>query len=148
MNEFADAHQAGIGWTDIYLRNDSPKSLIEFSISVDDFKECVEKTLTPYSEVTTGYSTHVETCKNTLAWGIGEREFAIFASFTPENLISVLWLDVCVLKENNLALVTETFNNLPGHNELMIVDWNWSDVANIGDEASLQRYLLSHSELE
>lgn len=148
MNEFADAHQAEIGWTDIYLRNENPKSLIEFAISVDEFKESVEKTLVPYSEVTTGYSTHVETCKHTLAWGIGEREFTIFAIFTPEKLIDVIWLDVCVLKEKNLALVTETFNNLPRHNELMIVDWNWSDIADIGDETSLQGYLLSHSELE
>ena len=148
MDEFADAHKAEIGWTDIYLRADGPKSLIDFSISVNELKESVEKTLTPYSEVTTGYSTHVEKCKHTLAWGIGDREFTIFANFTPENLIGVLWLDVRVLKENNLALVAETFKNLPKHNELMIADWNWSEVANIGDEASLQRYLLTHSELE
>jgi hypothetical protein len=148
IDEFSEAHKAEIGWTDIYLRKEEPESLMNFSITVSDFKESVEKTLAPYSKVTTGYSSHVETCKHTLAWGLGDREFAIFANFTPQNLISVLWLDICVLKEANIAPVMETFRNLPKNNELMIADWNWSQVANIGDETNLRNYLVSHSDAD
>lgn len=117
MNDFADAHEAKIGWTDIYLRKQEPQTISDFSISVNDFKKRVEKTLAPFSKVTTGYSSHIENSKNTLAWGLNEREFTIFANYTRENLISALWLDVGVLKAENLAVVTETFDNLPNKNE-------------------------------
>ena len=144
IDEFAEVHKAEIGWTDIYLRKDNPKSLAEVSISLDEFKASVEKTLTAYSKVSTGYSTYTEDCENCFAWGIIERDFTIFANVTIENLISVIWLEFGLINENNFSVVSDTFNNLPKSNELMIADWKWSQVANIGDKESLQNYLALH----
>lgn len=148
ISDFAVNHQAEIGWTDIYLREDAPKSLAELSISIDELKEKIEKTMFPYSKVTTGYSTYVEECQNCLAWGIGERDFTLFVNSTNGNIIDTMWLDFGIIKNNNFPLILETFRNLPNFNQLIIADWRWEQVANIGNEKSLVNYLKLHSETE
>lgn len=144
IDEFSKDHKTEFGWSDIYLRNNSPGFLSDLSIPVGVFKERVEKTLTPYSKVSTGYSSYVEDCDNCLAWGMDEGKFTIFVDFNNENLISAAWLDFGLLRENTLPLILDTFNNLPRYNELMIADWRWSKVACIGDNESLRNYLVLH----
>lgn len=146
IDEFSAAHQAQIGWTDIYLRKENPKSLGDLNISVDNFKKSVEKTLTSYSKVQTGYSSYIEDCGNCLAWGLTERDFTIFINFNDKNLISAIWLDFGILNENKFQVVQETFNNLPKNDELMIADWRWSEVACISEDESLKYYLALHAD--
>jgi hypothetical protein len=147
IDDFSESHKADIGWTDIYLRQEKPESLIDFSISVDNFEQSLEKTLRPYSKVSTGYSSYFEECKNCRAWGIDEGSFTIFAEVTTENLINVIWLDFGLLNSKNLPVVIDSLKNLPRNNELMIADWKWSQAAKINDTNSLENYLALHTDL-
>ena len=148
INEFSNAHKAEIGWTDIYIREETPQNLTDLAITVEEFKQSVELTLKRYEKVTTGYSSHVEECENCLAWGIEDRNFTIFADTNSKNLINAVWLEIGTLNRENSPVVTETFKNLPKSNELMIADWNWSNVAAIGNEKSLTDYLAQHFDEE
>lgn len=146
ISNFAANHQAEIGWTNIYLREEAPKSFAELSISINELKEKIEKTMFTYSRVTTGYSTYVEECQNCLAWGIGEGDFTLFVNSVNDKIINAMWLDFGIVKNYNFPLVLETFRNLPNFNQLMIADWRWEQVANIGDEKSLENYLALHAD--
>jgi hypothetical protein len=89
IDEFSATHKTCGGWTDIYLREEPPKSLKELAVPIDLFKSSVEKTLTPYEKVTTGYGSHVEECRNCFAWRLGARDFVIFADTGPGKTISI-----------------------------------------------------------
>jgi hypothetical protein len=144
IEEFSDAHKLDLGWSDIYIREELPESLAEFSISLEAFKKGVEETLTPYRQVSTGYSSHVEECRNCFAWGLADREFTIFADIDSENSINNIWLEIGCLTDANLPPVLDVFNNLPRSNDLMIADWRWSKAAQIADKNRLRSYLALH----
>src|SRR5687768_6450824 len=69
--EFAEAHRApgGVGWTDMYMRSNPPLELRALGISRRQFSEAISRSLEPFDDVYTGYSSHCERCKRTAAWG-------------------------------------------------------------------------------
>ena len=142
IDGFAEAHKTDFGWSKIYLREEPPKSLSDFSISLSDFRDCVEKTLAPYSKVTTGYSSYQETCDNTFAWGIPDKSLDIFCYLTPENNIVEISLVFGCLNETTLQNALTTFSNLPRSQELILADWKWGHLLRISDEQKLQEYLV------
>lgn len=144
IDEFSERHKTDFGWNEIYVRDEPPESLSDLSISLSDFKNSAEQTLIPYSKVTTGYSSHVETCENCFAWGIADKSLSIFCAVTKKNEISHITLDFGCFDENTLKAALETFANLPKSNELIIADWRWSRLAKLADEKSLRDYLTEH----
>ena len=144
IDEFSEAHKTDLGWSEIYLREEPPQSLSDFSISLNNFRDCVEKTLMPYSKVTTGYSSYVENCDNTFAWGIPDKSFTIFCYTPSENNIAEISLDFGCLNETTLQNALTTFANLPKSQELILADWKWSQLSRIADEQKLREYLTQH----
>ena len=144
IDEFSAKHKTEFGWNEIYVREESPESLSALSISLSDFKTSAEKTLASYSKVTTGYSSHVETCENCYAWGIADKSLAIFCTVLKGNVISHITLDFGCFDENTLQTALETFASIPKSKELIIADWRWSKLAKLADEQSLREYLNEH----
>jgi len=144
IDDFSEKHKTDFGWNEIYVREEPPQSLSDLSISLSDFKSCAEKTLTPYGKVTTGYSSHVETCENCFAWGIADKSLSIFCTVLKGNVIFHITLDFGCFDETTLQIALETFGNLPKSNELIIADWRWSKLAKIADEQNLREYLTEH----
>jgi hypothetical protein len=144
IDDFAKTHETEFGWSEIYLREEPPKSLSDFSISLNVFKDCAEKTLVPYSKVTTGYNSYRETCDNTFAWGIPDKSFTIFCYVPPENNITKISLDFGCLNERTLQSALTTFANLPHSQDLILADWNRNQLSRIADGQKLREYLTKH----
>ena len=144
IDEFSEIHKTDSGWSEIYLREEPPKSLSDFSIPLTVFRDCVEKTLVAYSRVTSGYSSYVETCENCFAWGISDKSFTIFCDTTSEGNITGISIDFGCLDETTFQNPLTTFNNIPKTKELILADWKWSQLLRIADEQKLREYLNQH----
>lgn len=144
IDEFSEAHKTDFGWSDIYMRDAAPpQTLASMAISTDSWKSALRSSkLKFHSKVTTGYSSYVEICRDCAAWA-GENEVAIFAEFKAD-IIERIWFSFDNLTEQGLQNSFEAIQQIPKQNELIIADWNWSQVIKISDNEMLFQYLQAH----
>lgn len=58
IDEFADAHQDGAGWTAMYVRGESPQPLASLGITLEELGAAVAPLVTRFAEVLTGVCAH------------------------------------------------------------------------------------------
>lgn len=135
IDSFAEAHHApgGVGWTDIYLRQEAPAQLRTFKIKREDFASLISPVLPAFDVVLTGYSSHREVCKKTAAWGISQ-QCSLFADWDDDGTIANVWSEFFDPAEESIRSAAKAVAALGRLHPLVFVDWAWSYTCDASEE--------------
>ena len=128
--EFSKKHQNGIGWDEMYLREDNPKKISELDIALDEIRRSFQGELPEYDEVYTGYSSERTLCRKTYAFGKEQGE-TIFLETNDDEKLSSLW---CSEPSADLY-------SLPSYERFLLADWGWEFICPLSDKATMEEYL-------
>jgi hypothetical protein len=140
IDEFTKAHRDGAGFTDIHVRGASPAPLASLGITLAEMRAAVEPFLPPFDQVLTGYSTHQEPCPAASGWGESDSR-AVFASAGEDGVVRAVWLSLHGIPSDRVGHWCRALRALPRAEELVIADWNSSEVVPLADESMLAAYL-------
>jgi hypothetical protein len=121
IGAFSDAHRTDNGWTDIYLRPGPPQSLRTLGIRASSVALAVSPILPSYQRVTTGYSSHVEECPATRAFGRDDSA-TLFFDEDASGVITACWIDPWTAVAGAPAFA-QALSGLPLATEMLLVDW-------------------------
>ena len=130
---FADAHQNGAGWSEMYVREAAPSKLSALGITAEQLRLAVMEVLPPYDAVFTGYGSYRVQCKNLLAFG-GEHTETLFAGLGEHGIVEELWCS-----DGMPELL-----RLPLQEQLLLADWNAGLACPLSDHALFARYLQEY----
>ncbi len=143
IDEFATAHEAGHGWTDVYVRDDGPHKLIELALPASPLVTAIEFVLRPFDQVTTGYSTHVEVATNVRAFG--DDRLTLFLESDARGCLTALWLDSGSFRPDDVGAPAACLSSIPSAEHLLFVDWAWSRMFRAADIEAWKRYLAERA---
>ena len=143
-DEFAAAHLArgGIGWTDVYVRQDPPMGFHALKMTREDFDAAISPHLPPVDRVYTGYSSYRERCKKAAAWGTSQQN-AIFIDWDDEGIITNVWAQFFDSDEKSISAASKSIAALGMLHSLIYVDWAWSFACEIFNEDAFASRLRS-----
>lgn len=130
---FADAHQSGAGWTEMYVREAASSKLGALGITGEQLRLAVMEVLPPYDAVVTGYGSYRVQCKNLLAFGADNTE-TLFAGLDEHGIVEELWCS-----DGMPELL-----RLPLTEQLLLADWNAGLACPLSDHALFARYLQEY----
>ena len=141
IENFSKENFDGHGFTDIYIRDESPKTIADKKI---DFEELDKILLTlgleKITEVYEGYGSGKWKCENTFAYVYDSAQ--IFVSL-KDNLVHDFWVDGFRFHKND-----ETKNKLKSvlwkigdELNLLLNDWDLTVVIDLKDESEIEKYL-------
>jgi hypothetical protein len=139
IGKFSNEHFDGIGWTDIYIRDENPQRLGSLNINVKGLAAILSKTLTAYDRVLTGYSTHREESKRTLAFGF-DTSCIIFIGYNANDIVEDIWLDLGIASKKDKEIALAGLLSLGSVGELMLVDWSLGDMMKLSDKYKIISY--------
>ena len=139
IDKFAEDHRDGAGFTDMYVRQENPHSLTELAIDRSELKNAIGNAADYHNKVLTGYGSHRETCRNTMAFAATENVI-LFGEFNKSNIISNTWLTLNTLTTLDLDRARVLISRMLKW-ELLLVDWGWSRCIRIADTVALDEYL-------
>jgi hypothetical protein len=91
IEDFAQRHSDGFGFTDIYVRNGHKIRTSDRKIKLGDFeKVMLESGFQKHPNVYSGYSSYEERCKNTLGFELDSS--VVYCDF-ENDLIKNIWID-------------------------------------------------------
>jgi len=140
VEAFADAHRDGAGFTDIYLRGESPLPLASLGITLEELRSAVGPLVPRFAQVFTGYGSYRELCRSVCGWGLGDGE-AMFAGVGEGEVVGPAWLSLYGISAEGAGLWCKVLRSLPRAEELLIADWNAGLVVPLADEPQLAAYL-------
>lgn len=88
--EFSENHRNGIGWNEMYLREDNPKKISELNIAIEEIREPLQGKLLEHDEVTPYNSWKILYNNNTYAFGEDQGE-VIFLETNGDGKLTFLW---------------------------------------------------------
>ena len=141
IDAFAEEHREGPFYTDIYLREESPETLLQLNLRPEQLTAALDF-LPAYDLVETGYSSYREECQSTQARGLNE-ELAVFWSVDEAGLVEAIWLAFWVEpQEANAArqLLTALGHLAP----LLLADWGWSRCVDLSQPAEIEQIGRAH----
>lgn len=144
IEDFAEAHRApgGLGWTEMYIRKESPAELRSLKINRNEFASIVSQSLPPFDAVYTGYSTYREECKKTAARGRSER-CALLADWNDDGLIVNVWAEFFDQEEEAILAASTAVAAMGKRYPLIYVDWAWGYRCEADDSAAFSSMLRS-----
>ena len=142
IDKFSAAHQAldGVGWTEIFMREDSPQKLADLGITLDVFRTSMRQYLPEVVCVYTGYGSHSELCKNTIGYGYGA-DCIVYADWNGKKIINHIGTGLFTSQEENLTNAVEALQNFGQRVPLLYVDWAWSFVTPLDQSNTLKEKL-------
>lgn len=141
IENFAKENFDGHGFTDIYVRDESPKTISDKKI---DFEELDKILLTlgleKIAEVYEGYGSGKWKCENTFAYVYDRAQ--IFVSL-KDNLVHDFWVDGFrfhkdIETKNKLKSVLWRIGN---EMNLLLNDWDLTVVIDLKEESEIEKYL-------
>lgn len=140
IDEFAADHWDGAGFTDTYVRGQPPVPLASLGTTLADWELALEPLVARFSQVLTGYSSYREPCSSVVGWGFGDGQ-AVFASVGAGGLVGPVWLSLDGVTAERVELWCTLLRSLPRADQLLVADWNSSQVVPLADESGLAAYL-------
>ncbi|WP_440948165.1 hypothetical protein ACSAZL_08020 [Methanosarcina sp. T3] len=140
---FSEEHKAdnGIGWTDMYVRDENPTTLTELRISVSKLCSSLQNISCKFDIVYTGYGSHREVCQNTLAYGDSDDVVIFFDSDKEKSIIKNMWLTLDVHDEHHKESAQKIFCTLSKFSDFILVDWSWGFISELSSTIRLENYL-------
>ena len=144
IDEFAAAHQApdGIGWTDVFMREDSPGKIAEFGITLELLRATMREFLPEVPVVYTGYSSFRERCQRTIGFGF-HADCIIYADWNDQEIIEHVWTGIFTPEASEITVVVSALQSLGQKFPLLYVDWAWSFVTPLDQSRKLRDRLES-----
>ena len=130
---FADAHQSGTGWSEMYVREAPPSKLVALGITAQQLRLAVMEVLPPYDAVFTGYGSYRVECRKVLAFG-GDKTETLFAGLDEQGMVVELWCS-----DGMPELL-----RLPLQEQLLLADWNAGLACPLSDRELFARYLQEY----
>ena len=96
IEEFAEEHRVGAGFTDMYIREESSYDTKELALKSEQLEEILFF-LPSYDRVETGYSDYREELKFTFARGEGMEQNVFWSE--QYGLVNAIWLDLWITPE-------------------------------------------------
>lgn len=141
IEDFAQNHSDGFGFSDIYVRNGQKIKTSERKIQISDFEKLmVEIGFKKFSNVYTGYSSYEEPCKNTLGFKLDSS--VVYCDF-ENDLIKNIWIDNFRFSNssdkkeqliNGLFAIGEKWN-------LILNDWDLTETFDLMNKIEIDRYI-------
>lgn len=143
INTFSEQHRApgGMGWTDVFMQKEEPAKLASLTLGADVVSRALSQDIPKFDRVTTGYSSHVEECRDTLAFGF-DRDCVIFISTNEANAVSNIWLGLGGPGEAERGALLAALRSLSAFSSLLLVDWAWGRLFLLDDEIAISQYLV------
>jgi hypothetical protein len=139
IDEFAEAHKDGGGYTDIFVRDDVPVRLYDKKIPSERFERTISEIFPKYDEVYTGYGSFRERCRSASAFGRNEN---VVVFYQEENgSVRNIWLTLHIETENDIRSAGELFTALSTLGNVIIVDWNWKFIEKMNEDERIEQYL-------
>jgi len=141
VDQFARKHFDGLGYTDVYARDENPIKIIDKKIAFNKIDHTLIKLgLKKVVEVYSGYGSTSWKCENTFVYKVDEAE--IFIS-TDGEIIKDFWIEGFRFYEdgeikNKLKKVLSTIGN---EFDLLLNDWNITAVIDLKKESEIEKYL-------
>lgn len=136
IHEFAEAHREGTYYTDIYLRDESPRPLRDVALTLADLDAVVG--LPCFATVKTNYGQDV--AERTTAWG-PDIECAILADTDDQGVVEHIWLILEPEQPAHAGVMEEAIGRIATRGRLLLVDWSWDLLVNPLNAGELRGYL-------
>ena len=138
IDEFAKTHQACAGFTDMYMRGDSPHEINELALHPEQL-DTLLSFLPSYDRVETGYSSYREELKSTHGRGEGAEQ-SIFWSVDEAGLVNALWLDLWITPETE-NLWRNVLTALGKMFPVLLADWGWRRCVDLTKSSAIEKYI-------
>ena len=112
IGEFADAHQDGLGFTDLSMLGEPPRSLDTLGVSLSELRSTIGAILPPFDQVFTGYRFHRKLCHSVHAWGVDDSA-AVFAGVGEAGVIRSVWLSLYGILPDGVGEWSRLLRSLP-----------------------------------
>ncbi|WP_313133303.1 hypothetical protein [Anaerocolumna sp.] len=144
INEFANVHKEGIGYTDMYIRDDNPVSMYDKKILIASLENSLDGIFPKFDEVFTGYSSYRKKSKHTNAFGKDENVVMFYDS--KHNFVNNIWFTLDISKENDIMAAQDMFISLSKLGEFIVADWGWDFIERIDHFDKINCYLQKRFE--
>tara|TARA_R100000935_G_scaffold57652_2_gene92105 strand:+ start:796 stop:1392 length:597 start_codon:yes stop_codon:yes gene_type:complete len=143
IGQFADNHSDGIGYTEIYEREENPISIYDKKIPFSELDELlISLGFEKKTKVYEGYGSTSWRCENTFAY---EMNRALIFIYPEGEFVKDFWVDnfrfekdkeiIVKLKNGLLKIGTEY--------DLVLNDWNLTMVFDLRNESEIENYLCA-----
>ena len=139
IEDFAQSHQGGFGFTDAFMREECHVKLSQKDLPATALHNLLTPRFPPYDEVRTGYGSHDVVCKSTFAYGQNER--VVLFSDSEGDILQNMWLTLDLSSSDELARAKELFQMLGSFTSLLIADWGLGIIAPLIDTEQINPYL-------
>ena len=143
IDEFAEEHRSGGGYTDIFVRDANPASIYCKRIPAGIFESAFEG-IPKFDEVFSGYSSYREKCERTSAFGY-DANVAVFYE-EKDGFIGNIWLALDIYEENDVSIACNILALLSNLGDYIIVDWGWGFIEKLGNTEKIRSYLQKRLE--
>ena len=142
INKFASEHFDGIGFNDIYIRNDHKVKTNEKKINIVDFEKILlNNNFLKMRTVYSGYGNYKQICKNTIAYSIDQA--TVFFDY-DNTIINNIWLDGFRFRKDS-KFIQEMINCLHQIGikfGLLLNDWDLTEVIDLCNKDLIEIYIM------
>ncbi|MDE6678392.1 MAG: hypothetical protein K2K02_05060, partial [Ruminococcus sp.] len=136
---FAEKHTEEYGFSDIYIRNESPHSIQEVGISHEKISEILDF-LPEFDKVVSEYT---ENSQLVFSRGINNHT-AVFWEKDEDNIISAMWLGGMYIVPENCHIWRKILTVLGNTAPLMLADWNAGICIDLTNAEEIENYIRSY----
>ncbi len=138
IDGFSEQHKCpnGLGWTDVFVRKNSPESLGSLAISLNDLRDALGDVLPEIPVIYTGYSTYREKCTRTAGFGFDD-DCVVYADWNDSGHIEHLWTSLFTTESGKLERAVDAIQNFGKSFPLLYVDWAWGFATPLDQSPSL-----------
>lgn len=142
IEDFASEHLDvnGIGYTDVFIRDDNKIPLSTINLKKDYLKICIESVFPKFDRVETGYSSYSKEALNTCAFGLNNNVI-VFFDYDKNDIVQNIWLTLDIADKIDIANTEKLVHKLSKVSELLLVDWGWCEVYLLTDTEPILQYL-------
>lgn len=141
IKEFSQEHSNGVGFTDIYERDEQKTTTASRNIVVNDFEKILLDTgLIKLDSVYTGYGNYREKCEATNAYQIDDA--TVFCDYENE-MIQNIWVDGFRFKSNSehIDIMINALYTIGKTWNLILNDWDLSETLDLESKEEIRKYI-------
>lgn len=141
IDEFANEHSDGMGFTDVYVRNGQDFKTSKRSIPIKEFEHLMNTYgFQKVDKVYSGYGSYKETSVST--WGFKLDSSAIFCDF-KNDIIENIWIDGFRFSKDseNKNLLINVLFVLGEKWNLILNDWDLTETIDLSSKKAIEDYI-------
>ncbi len=145
IEEFTEKVRTDYGFTDIFARKDLPFTTLNEELRVDSFEKFLNKKGFKKAQKIYYQGHKVIECSKSTSNAFSLSSFHIFYD-GHEEFIKNIWVSISYHTSiSHSDKIIETLYELGEGYELVLVDWNTSDLIDLTDKKQIKNYLRSFS---